>query len=83
MCQTCYRAVCAERCPYREDTAPLVCEKCGEPIFSDGEYYTYEDRHICADCADELTVDDLLQICKLSTVGDLFCALGCRHHGSA
>ncbi len=76
MCESCYRAVCTPRCPYHEDTARRVCEKCGEPIFADSSFYRLGGRYLCEDCADELTVDELLELGNYATLGDLFSALG-------
>ncbi|MBQ8174237.1 MAG: hypothetical protein IJ009_02415 [Clostridia bacterium] len=76
MCQNCSLALCPSACPERwdgRDTA--VCEICDEPI-EDGEAFYGNGRYFCADCADELTVDDLIRLCDLTDTADLLHTLG-------
>lgn len=83
MCSECYRAVCVTGCPYRSDDRArrAVCACCGEPIFEDGEgYYLLEGRALCTDCADEATVEELIELAHLSGMGELLSLLGFRYY---
>lgn len=84
MCSECYAATCPAACPFlgREGARPVLCARCGEPIFEeDGGYYANGERAICADCADEISVEELIAIARLSDVGELFSLLGFRPVG--
>lgn len=81
MCQECYAATCPPACPYRrEDDRRTLCACCGEPIFEDGSgYYANGERAICATCADEITLEELIEIARLSDTDELLSLLGFRY----
>ena len=79
MCSECYNAVCLSGCPYRREdrTRRAVCARCGEPIFEgEGGYYLMGERAVCASCADEITVEELIEIAHLTGVGEMLSLLG-------
>ena len=76
MCQNCSYACCPPSCPERWDGGnAAVCENCSEPI-SHGEAFYGNGLYVCAPCADELTVDDLIRLCEMRDTAELLEALG-------
>lgn len=79
MCEDCYSAVCFEGCPsLRDKLARAVCEVCGEPIYEDQAHYVYDGRHLCGDCAENLSLDELLDLSNMKEVDELLDAIGFR-----
>lgn len=78
MCSECSLAVCPSACPnYRgSDGRRATCSRCDEPIFEDDGYYATDGCRICASCADEITVDELIDLAHLSGMGELLSLLG-------
>ena len=65
-------------CPFRVKarTTREVCEVCGEPIFADTEHFARGERLVCADCAQYLTLDELLPLFGLRDAEELLEAFG-------
>lgn len=82
MCSECSLSVCPAACPYRmgTDGRRATCSRCGEPIFEDDGYYAIDDCRICASCADEITVEELIEGMRLSGVGEFLSLLGFRYY---
>ena len=83
MCSECDAAVCPALCPYRQSGRGrrTVCARCEEPIFEgDGGYYAIGESAICASCADEITVEELIEIARLSDMGELLSLIGFRYY---
>ena len=79
MCEECYRVSCDASCPFAADAERRVtCEVCGEPLFSDADFFARGRRCICAECVENLTVDDLLTLTDLRDVSDLLESFGYR-----
>ena len=76
MCQNCSFARCPSACPERwEGRDATVCEICDEPI-GNGEAFYGNGRYLCAECADALTVDELIRLCDARDVAEILDALG-------
>ena len=81
MCQECYAATCPATCPYHGDSGRrAICSCCGEPIFEDSGHYASGEIRICADCVDEITVEELIELARLAGVGELLSLLGFRYY---
>ena len=79
MCEECPRVVCDASCPFSaggEQSA--TCEVCGEVLFADDDFFLRDRRAVCASCAENLTLDDLLTLTDLRDVSDLLDAFGYR-----
>jgi hypothetical protein len=83
MCSDCHAAVCPAACPYyrAKDERRAVCSCCNEPIFEDdGGYYGMGDSKICLACADVITVEELIEIARLSGMEELLTLIGFRYY---
>lgn len=83
MCEECYSAVCFEGCPFlRDKLARAACELCSEPICQGDRYYQRGAHHVCAACAERLSIEELLALGDLQEVGDLLDLLGFQYKAS-
>ena len=81
MCQDCSFTHCLPTCHERWDGADTdICEICDEPI-GESEGFFGCGHFVCADCADTVTVDDLIRLCGYADVAELFYTLGFRRVG--
>lgn len=81
MCEECYSAVCFEGCPYlRDKLARAACDVCGEPIREGDRHYGYGQHRLCADCAEQVSVEELLEMTALREPGELLELLGFRSY---
>lgn len=78
MCNDCFLSVCPPACPENQVAEFAACAICGEPITPDDGYYTRGKTHICAPCADCLTVDEIIGLGDLTDTGELLAMLGFR-----
>jgi len=84
MCDICRMQICPPACPsyegYRAGRGEPVgrCAVC-ESLIYQGEHHFYNgERSVCEDCARYIDTDELRELCDLSDVAELLCALGFR-----
>jgi hypothetical protein len=83
MCSECHASVCPADCPNRRarQDRRAVCSCCDEPIFEDdGGYYALGDSKLCLACADEVTVEELIEIARLAGMEELLSLIGFRFY---
>lgn len=77
MCTECSLAVCPSSCPARWGGEDLcVCEICGDAVTDD--CFSGNGVYVCAACADDLTVSEILALCDFTDTGELLEELGFR-----
>lgn len=61
MCELCLTSPCHPRCPNAEEPKSIhTCTMCGEGIFDGDKFLDGIDGIICEECADDLSLDELL-----------------------
>jgi len=78
MCEECHRVTCDASCPFAVGSESHICEVCGEVLFADEDCFVRADHFVCADCAENLTLDELLTLAELRDVSDLLEVFGFR-----
>ena len=78
ICDECKKYVCPSSCPSfggrGVGTEAMIgeCTRCQVRLYSDDAYFEREGRHICAECAEELISDELLDILNCSDIKEFF-----------
>ena len=81
MCDICRQSICPPACPaYRgnlPNLAPVVgdCVLCGGAIREGETHLERENERLCAACAAEMEMSDLLYLAHSERLGDLLCEL--------
>ena len=57
---------------------PWHCTLCASPLTASGLWT--EEGAVCTDCADEMTLDDILKLTACASVGELLVAFGFADH---
>lgn len=64
MCIECGLNPCDSRCPNAdEERTVFYCVSCRYPIFDGDMYWDSSDGCICKDCLDEMSREDILELC--------------------
>lgn len=64
MCNVCRQIPCHPRCPNASEPTPVhVCKKCGYGIYTGVKYFKSEDKYICEECIDEMSAEEILELC--------------------
>lgn len=82
MCQYCERSNCLPSCPEYDGYNPVVgrvvavCGICGRDIYTGEKYIDDENCPICADCAAETQLDELVLLSHSKDFWEVFEQLG-------
>ncbi len=77
MCESCHAITCYPACPAVYSRAWATCTLCGMGLTGEGHYARGRHR-LCALCAENLSVRELLAMAGLGTVDELLLLLGFR-----
>lgn len=63
MCSVCMSNPCHPRCPNAPEPEPVyTCNKCGYGIFDGDKFFDGPEGHICEECLDDMTTDEILEM---------------------
>lgn len=78
ICDVCKQYVCPSACPNYSYCAPLfgadvgACSVCSERVCDGDEFYVYNERLLCAECAGELIPSELLSFLLCDSIAEFF-----------
>ena len=82
MCEYCNKSNCSASCPNFDGYVPSVgnvvaeCGLCGKSIYPKEKYIDDENCPICADCASEMQLDELVLLSHSKDFWEVFDLLG-------
>lgn len=63
MCSICLKTPCDSRCPNAPEPKSIVnCSDCGVGIFEGERFYDSDKGPICAECLEDMTASEILEL---------------------